>query len=179
MSMADESHDVEVSYAPARHARMRSAQLAARAAGLVALLATTAAMAQQPIVYPARGQSAAVQSRDDNECRAWARQSTGIDPAALAQQPVAQETGPTTGGGERVRGAARGALGGAAIGAIAGDAGQGAGIGAVVGTMKGGRDARRNQAARNDQAYANRQESVNTYYRAYGACMEGRGYSIK
>ena len=45
--------------------------------------------------------------------------------------------------------------------------------------MKGGRDARRNQAARNDQAHASRQESINTYYRAYGACMEGRGYTIR
>jgi hypothetical protein len=179
MSTADEVHDMQNAYAPRCHAPMRPVQLAAAAAGLAALLVMSAAMSQQPIVYPARGQGSAVQSRDDNECRGWARQSTGIDPAALAQQPMAQETGPATGGGERVRGAARGALGGAAIGAIAGDTGQGAGIGAVVGTMKGGRDARRNQAARNDQAYASRQQSVNTYYRAYGACMEGRGYSIK
>jgi hypothetical protein len=179
MSMVHASHNVEIARAPGRHAPMSPVRLAATAAGLVALVAVSAATAQQPIVYPARGQSSAVQSRDDNDCRAWARQSTGIDPAALAQQPVPQETGPATGGGERVRGAARGALGGAAIGAIAGDAGQGAGIGAVVGTMSGGRQARRNQAARNDQAYAGRQEQINTYYRAYGACMEGRGYTIK
>jgi hypothetical protein len=140
---------------------------------------SAAATAQQPIVYPARGQSEATQSRDDSDCRGWAQRSTGIDPAALAQQPVPQDTGPAAGGGERVRGAARGALGGAAIGAIAGDTGQGAGVGAVVGTMAGGREARRNQAARNDQAYASRQEAVNKYYRAYGACMEGRGYTIR
>ena len=178
MSMAHESHDVTVANAPGRHAGARPLRLAVVAAGLAASLAICAATAQ-PIVYPARGQSQAVQSRDDNDCRAWARQSTGIDPAALAQQPVAQETGPATGGGERVRGAARGALGGAAIGAIAGDTGQGAAIGAVVGTMSGGRQARRNQAARNDQANTGRQEQMNTYYRAYGACMEGRGYTIK
>jgi hypothetical protein len=178
MSTAHQSHDVAVANASWRHAPARPLRLAAVAAGLAASLAMCAATAQ-PIVYPARGQSSTVQSRDDNECRAWARQSTGIDPAALAQQPVAQETGPAAGGGERVRGAARGALGGAAIGAIAGDASQGAGIGAVVGTMSGGRQARRNQAARNEQAYAGRQEQINTYYRAYGACMEGRGYTIK
>jgi hypothetical protein len=157
---------------------MRKAASAAIAASIAALVAT-AATAQQPIVYPARGQNATVQARDQSDCRAWAQQSTGIDPAALAQQPVAQETGPATGGGERVRGAARGALGGLAIGAIAGDAGQGAGIGAVVGTMQGGREARRNQASRNDQANADRQQAINTYYRAYGACMEGRGYTIR
>lgn len=179
MTIPTEAYDVDLLSASEGGARIRPARVVAASAGLAALLAVTAALAQQPIIYPARGQSSAVQTRDDNECRAWARQSTGIDPAALAQQPVAQETGAATGGGERVRGAARGALGGAAIGAIAGDAGQGAGIGAVVGTMSGGRQARRNQAARNDQAYASRQESVNTYYRAYGACMEGRGYTIK
>jgi hypothetical protein len=174
MSKGEGAHKAGLACAPRRRA-----PLAGAAAALIAVLATSAATAQQPIVYPARGQSAQAQQRDENECRAWAQRSTGIDPAALAQQPVAQDTGPATGGGERVRGAARGALGGAAIGAIAGDAGQGAGIGAVVGTMAGGREARRNQAARNDQAYADRQQQVNTYYRAYGACMEGRGYTIK
>ncbi|HEX2831296.1 MAG TPA: glycine zipper domain-containing protein [Burkholderiales bacterium] len=149
-----------------------------RCFALAALLTATCASAQQPIVYPAKGQSAAQLNRDEGECHGWAKRSTGIDPAA-ASQPVYQETGPATGGGERVRGAARGALGGAAIGAIAGDAGRGAGIGAVAGTMMGGREARRNQAARNEQAVAQQQQTVNTYYRAYAACMEGRGYTIK
>jgi hypothetical protein len=146
---------------------------------LAVFLTATAAIAQQPIVYPARGQSTQVQQRDQADCRAWAQKSTGIDPAQLASQPVPQETGPATGGGERVRGASRGAVGGLAIGAIAGDAGQGAGIGAVVGTMAGGRQARRNQAARNEQASSDRNQAMNQYYRAYGACMEGRGYTIK
>jgi hypothetical protein len=145
----------------------------------VVLFAATAAVAQQPIAYPARGQSESVQQRDQADCRAWAQKSTGIDPAQLASQPVAQETGPATGGGERVRGAAGGALGGLAIGAVAGDAGQGAAIGAIVGTMAGGRQARRNQAARNEQTAADRNQTMNQYYRAYSACMEGRGYTIR
>jgi hypothetical protein len=155
------------------------ASLVARCALPVAALFAVAASAQEPIVYPARGQSPQVQSRDQGECRAWAQKSTGIDPAVLASQPVPQDTGPATGGGERVRGAARGAVGGAVIGGIAGDAGDGAAIGAVAGTMAGGRRARQNQAARNDQAVADRQNMMNTYYRAYGACMEGRGYTIR
>jgi hypothetical protein len=140
-------------------------------------LSTLVAAAQQPIAYPAKGQSAAKQSKDDGECYAWAKQSTGIDPAALAAAPPPQQTG-SSGGGERARGAVRGAAGGAAIGAIAGDAGKGAGIGAVVGTMAGGRRARQNEAAGNQQAHAQAQGSLNTYYRAYGACMSGRGYTI-
>ena len=62
------------------------------------MLVVSPVAAQQPIAYPARGQSQAVQSKDNSECRAWAQQSTGIDPNALAQQPVYQETAPATGG---------------------------------------------------------------------------------
>ncbi len=147
--------------------------------GITALCMAISAMAQQPVAYPARGQSTNQQGKDDAECHAWAKQTTGIDLAALAQTPVPQDTGPAVGGGERVQGAARGALGGLAIGAIAGDAGKGAAIGAIVGTMAGGHKARKSQEAQNQQAQAQRQEQMNTFYRAYGACMEGRGYTIK
>jgi hypothetical protein len=153
---------------------LRSGPIAAAAA---ALLLTLTAMAQAPVVYPAKGQSPALQNRDNGECYMWAKQTTGVDPAAMA--PPAQDTGPATGGGERVKGAARGALGGLAIGAIAGDAGQGAGIGAVVGTMAGGREARRNQSARNQQAQSQHQQAIDTYQRAFGACMQGRGYTVR
>ena len=147
--------------------------------GLAVLSVALSAEAQKPIVYPAKGQSSAQQSKDDSECYAWAKQNTGIDPARVASTPVPQETGPAVGGGERARGAFRGAAGGAAIGAIAGDAGAGAGIGAIAGTMVGGRRARQSQDARNQQATAQQQELIHTFYRAFGACMEGRGYTIK
>jgi len=145
--------------------------------GAAALCMAFAAMAQKPLVYPAKGQSAQQQGNDDGACYVWAKQTTGIDPALVA--PPAPATGPATGGGERVQGAARGALGGVAIGAIAGDAGQGAAIGAVVGTMAGGHRARKNQEAQNQQAQAQHQQQIDTFYRAYSACMEGRGYTIK
>lgn len=147
--------------------------------GLAVLSVAFAAQAQKPIVYPAKGQSGQQQSRDDSECSAWAKQTTGIDPAVVVSSPPPQQAGAAVGGGQRLRGAARGAAGGAAIGAIAGDAGEGAGIGAVVGTMAGGRQARQQQAAQNQQAVAQQQDLINTHYRAYGACMEGRGYTIK
>jgi hypothetical protein len=146
------------------------------AAGVAALSLAAAAVAQKPIIYPSRGQSPQQQSRDDGECYVWAKQSTGIDPAIVAQTPA---TAPASEpGGERARGAARGALGGLAIGAIAGDAGQGAAIGAVVGTMAGGRQARQNEAAAQQQAQQNQQHQIDTFYRAYGACMQGRGYTV-
>jgi hypothetical protein len=137
-----------------------------------------AAAAQKPVVYPAKGQSAAIQSKDDGECYAWAKKSTGIDPATAAAAPPPQQSAPAAGGGERMRGAARGAVGGAAIGAIAGDTGKGAGIGAVAGTMAGGREARHKQAAQGQQAQGQQQQTIDTYNRAYAACMSGRGYTI-
>lgn len=133
----------------------------------------------QPIVYPAKGQSPEQQQKDQAECQAWATQSTGIDPVALAASPVPQDTESTFGGGERAGGAVRGAAGGALIGAIAGDTGKGAGIGAVTGTMVGGKQARAKQAAGTQQQQAQRQQQLDTYYKAVGACLEGRGYTVK
>lgn len=146
--------------------------------GISALTFGFAAAAQQPIIYPAKGQSAPQQQKDQRECQAWATNTTGIDPVALANAPPSEQ-GSSFGGGERVQGAARGAVGGVAIGAIAGDAGKGAAIGAVVGTMAGGARARQNQQNRQQQAQGQRQQQMNTWDRALGACMEGRGYTIK
>ena len=146
-------------------------------AALIGLVAMSAE-AQKPVVYPAKGQSAEQQQKDQAECDVWAKQTTGVDPVAVAQAPPPAQ-GSTAGGGQRIRGAARGAAGGALVGAIAGDAGTGAGVGAVVGTMAGGRRARQEQAQQQQQAEAQKQQTINTYYRAFAACLEGRGYSIK
>ncbi|MCL1635599.1 hypothetical protein M2650_13305 [Luteimonas sp. SX5] len=127
-----------------------------------------AAAAQKPSAYPGKGQSAQQQAKDDEQCLAWAKQSTGIDPAAVANAQPAP-TGPQ---GERLRGAARGAV----VGEIVADD---AGAGAAVGALAGGRRARVNQAARAQQADASKAQAMDTYYRAYGACMQGRGYSVK
>jgi hypothetical protein len=142
------------------------------------------AAAQQPIAYPAKGQSAEQQRKDQGECQAWAKQTTGVDPAAVAKAPPPPpQSGPATGGGERVRGAARGAAGGALVGAIAGDAGEGAAVGAIVGTVAGGVRARRNRQAQQQEAqqqHATQQQGqLSTFNRAFAACMEGRGYTTK
>lgn len=133
------------------------------------------AWAQKPSAYPAKGQSAQQQSTDDTQCLAWAKQNTGIDPAAVAAAPP-PATGPQ---GERLRGAVRGAAAGAVIGEVAtGDAGRGAGVGATAGVLAGGARSRRNQAAQAQQAQAAKTQTIDTYYRAYGACMQGRGYTV-
>jgi hypothetical protein len=130
------------------------------------------------VAYPSKGQSAEQQSKDEGECFAWAKQQTGIDPMAVASAPT-QQPGPAAGGGERVKGAARGAVGGAAIGAIAGDTGKGAGIGAVAGTMAGGKKARQNKAAKEQQAEQAKAGTLQQFSKAFGVCMEGRNYAVK
>jgi len=130
------------------------------------------------VPYPSKGQSQAQQNKDEGECYAWAKQQTGIDPVAVASAPP-PPSGPAAGGGERVRGAARGAAGGAVVGAIAGDTGQGAAIGAVVGTMAGGRQARQKQSAQQQQAENAKSGTLQHFNKAFGACLEGRGYVVK
>jgi hypothetical protein len=142
------------------------------AAAFAALLFSAAATAQKPIAYPAKGQSPQQQNKDDSECYAWAKRTTGIDPATVAMNaPSQQQSQP---GGERLSGAARGA----AFGAIVGDSGDAAATGAIVGGLIGGRRARANQDARNQQSQAQQQQLISTFNRAFGACMEGRGYTI-
>jgi hypothetical protein len=136
---------------------------------------TGGAVLARPIAYPSKGQSQQQQQKDDGACYSWAKSNTGIDPATLAANPPP----PPPAGGERLRGAARGAAGGAAIGAIAGDAGKGAAVGAVGGTMLGGARARNNKQAAAASAQAQTQGAMDTFNRAWGACMDGRGYSVK
>ncbi len=157
--------------------RFRAGCAGSAVALLVASGLAMPAFANAPVIYPAQGQTPDQQTKDQGECHVWAVQTTGVDPAALATQaPQSTQTAP---GGQRVRGAARGAAGGAAIGAIAGDAGEGAAIGAVAGTMAGGRRSRMAQQQGQQAAQAQRNETVNTYYRAVAACMTGRGYTVQ
>ncbi len=151
--------------------------------GIVVAALSFPAIAEKPIVYPSKGQSKEQQSRDDGECYVWAKQTTGVDPAVQAQAKTTESTSSKQGGGERTRGALRGAVGGAIVGEVVNDdAGKGAATGAVLGTMSGSREARKRQAsqqqAQAQQAQAQAQQ-MNTYQRAYNACMEGRGYTLK
>lgn len=149
--------------------------------GIAALCFAFTAMAQKPIVYPAKGQTAEQQKKDDGECYTWAKGNTGIDPAAVAAAPPASAPPPTAGaGGARVAGAAKGAIVGGAISGGEDDAAKG---GAAVGAMAGGAKARQQKQAQAQQQTAQQQQAqqqkMATFYKAYGACMEGHGYTIK
>ena len=151
---------------------------------VLALLLPFVVQAQDPIVYPAKGQSNEQMEKDKYECYNWAKQQSGFDPMevpkATSAPPPQQDEGPGA-----VGGAARGGLGGLAVGAIAGDAGKGAAIGAVAGGLFGG--LRHNDRSRSNdqqrqqwenQQTANYANQRNNYNRAYGACLEGRGYTV-
>jgi hypothetical protein len=155
-------------------------------------------------VFGKNGQTPDQQLKDESECYSAARQQTGIDPKApppagmtVEQKQAEQEAAAESAGaikGGRAKGAARGAAGGAAIGAIAGDTGKGAGAGAVAGTMRGGMQQRQASGAAKQQAAAKtaaeqkaledraklvHAEGLDSFQRAFGACMDARGYSVK
>src|SRR5437764_377795 len=128
---------------------IRLALLTFVAAGLAAFAA------EAQYVYPAKGQSSKQQQKDTGECKSWAASQGGTTP------PPAQ--------GQVAKGAARGAVGGAVIAGVAdGDSGKGAAAGAVVGSVRAGRQ-------KQAQAGAAQQDAG----RAFAACMEGRGYTVK
>ena len=147
------------------------------AAAIICVLATSV-FSQEPIVYPAKGQSQDKMEQDKYQCYSWAKKQTGFDPMQ-PPPPLAQPRGPRS---SPLRGAAGGAALGVVGGAIGGNAGKGAAIGAATGGLIGGLRMRHEQQqityAQQQQAAAYGQERGG-YNRAFSACMEGRGYSVK
>ena len=133
----------------------------------IGLALVSKATAAGPFVYPQRGQSPEQQNKDSYECYGWAKAQSGVDPGA---PPPPAQAGQHARGA--VGGAARGAALGAAVGAIGGNAGKGAAAGAVVGGAAG---RRRSVMAQQQQ----QQAAGSAYERAFAACMEGRGYTVK
>ncbi len=131
-------------------------------------------------VYPAKGQSSSQQANDESVCYKSATAKTGVDPANL---PAATPAPSNVRQGGAVHGAARGAAGGAVVGAIAGNAGQGAAIGAAVGGIAG--RSRQNAVNNAEYHYAQtnaqnqRSASMNNFRRAFAACLESKGYTVK
>jgi len=135
-------------------------------------------VAAQQIVYPAKGQSAQQQKKDEAECAQWATQNTGIDPTkpkqtASAPPPATTPTGTTPGAG--ARGAARGAI----VGGMVGDAGAGAAAGAAAGRAQSRRQNAAQQQQATQQAQASQGAEQATYAKARAACLEGRGFTVK
>jgi len=149
------------------------------------LLLTGVASAQELAIYPSKGQSAEQMEQDKFQCYSWAKNESGFDPMAIptASAPPPQKEAQK---GGVVKGGAKGAVAGGAIGAITGNTKKGLKVGAATGAVTGG--VRRSKQTKNEdkkrkdweqqqgQQYA---QGRNNYNRAYSACMEGRGYSVK
>jgi len=140
---------------------------------------------QRVFVYPANGQSPEQTDRDRYECHVWAVQQTGVDPsradASAYERVIVQPANPPG------TGTVAGAIGGAIIGSIiAGPRNAGAGLvlggatGAIVGSASDANaqaQASQTQAQLNQSAAAGRARA-DSYRRAIGACLEGRGYTV-
>ena len=144
--------------------------------------------AQDPIVYPANGQSQDQMEKDKYQCYSWAKNQTGFDPMktpTTTSGPPAKE--------KEVWGAGKTGVAGGATGAVVGGLAKGrkgavrggligAGAGALIGGVRSSNQRKQEQQKRKDWE---RRESNNyartrtEYNRAFGACMEGRGYSVK
>ncbi len=132
-------------------------------------------------VFPTNDQDKATQEADEAACYKWAQEQTGVDPMNPTKVQAAQVDRSVD--GTAVVGAAGGAAAGAAIGAIAGDAGKGAAIGAVVGGLRGRRAKvvgdEMEQQKDNQAAAAQEKTFMDNYKKAFTACMEGKGYTVK
>jgi hypothetical protein len=133
-------------------------------------------------VYPAHGQSPDQTSRDRYECHMWAVQQTGVDPnrASGYSQVVVPANPPGAG-------AVTGAVAGAVIGSIIGgpyNSGAGFLVGGATGAIVGSAaDANAQKQAQQTQQQINQNAAVQraqweSYRRAIGACLEGRGYTV-
>ena len=140
-----------------------------------ALAAGASALAQQPVVYPAKGQSPDQQKKDQGECHSWAIGQSGYDPAKPPQAAPPPPKG-ATGSGARVRGAAVGATAAAVTGNDAGDAAK---AGAVVGASAKRSSNRQEARAQESQTAQAQSSGQQAYSKAVAACLEGRGYSVK
>jgi len=141
--------------------------------------------AAQSYIYPNQGQSPQQEQFDKGQCYSWAVQQTGFDPSnpQVAMAPPPMQQAPQ---GGMFRGAAGGAALGAVGGAIGGNAGEGAaigaGVGALFGAMRRSRSMRAEEQAQ--QSYMAQQQGAmsqgrSNYERAFGACMAGRGYTVR
>lgn len=146
-------------------------------------------------VFPADGQAADQQSRDEAECYSWAVSNTGSDPfdlqkqdeavTAQAEQQVAQTQAATQGAGAKT--AVKGAAAGALIGEVSGgDAGDSAAIGAAAGAVaarRRGRSANQHaqEEAKKDEEASHQAtaEKVENFKKAFGVCLEAKDYMVK
>lgn len=148
---------------------------------LLALAIPGKALSQEVFIYPQKGQSAEQQDKDKYECYNWAKTNSGFDPMAA---PATRTPPPRT--AEKSHGALKGAAIGAVGGKILGDSKKttrrSAAAGGLLGGVRQHQHNSREQQRVDDwerQEASNYANNRNNYNRAYAACLEGRGYTVK
>lgn len=148
--------------------------------GIILLGTMNVAMADL-MIFPAKGQSDATMEQDKFSCYGWAKGQTGFDPMKVPTTSIPPPSQQKQSGG-----VVRGAVRGAALGAIIGDSSKSARNTGAAGALIGG--VRQNSANSKTQqnteqwkqqeasSYANNRSQ---YDRAYSACLEGKGYTVK
>lgn len=148
---------------------------------IISLVGLSSPAMAEFMIFPAKGQSNEQLEQDKFSCYGWAKQQSGFDPM---KAPTTSTPAPSQ--EKKSGGAVRGALGGAALGAILGDSSRSARNAGAAGALIGG--VRQNSANTKTQQnteqwkqqeannYANNR---NQYNRAYTACLEGKGYTVK
>jgi hypothetical protein len=155
----------------------------------------TLAATMNVFVFPAEGQPAEQQSKDEMECYNWAVGNTGTDPFALSKQAQqqqqqaqqAEQQAQKAGQGAGAAGAVSGAAMGALIGEIASDdPGKGAAYGAAAGLIAGRRRGRQAQQQATQQvekqtasAQKATQEQMDNFKKAFSVCLEAKDYMVK
>jgi hypothetical protein len=136
--------------------------------------------AQDVYVYPAKNQTDEQMARDKEECHDWAVKQTGVDPEKLATEAATPPPsgGASSGAGSGLGGAGLGAARGAMSGDAAGGAIRGVGVGRLVGAIRARRQMEEQHQA-SPQDYQQRETQLQSYDRAFGACLTGRGYSVQ
>lgn len=138
------------------------------------------AMAEM-MIFPAKGQSSEQTEKDKYACYGWGKQQSGFDPMAVPKTstpPPSQQ--------QKSGGIVKGGLGGAVLGAVIGDSSKSAKRGAVAGGLIGGvrQSSANNKTAEKTQQWEQREagnyaNNRDRYNRAYAACLEGKGYTVK
>jgi hypothetical protein len=149
--------------------------LAAMLLGIEAFAQSNIAGPLNMYVFPAQGQDQATQEQDEYACYKWAVEQSGIDP----MNPPEVQADPNAGDGAIIGTSARGAAAGAAVGAISGSAGKGAAIGATLGAFGGARRRGAAQAGAQQQAQQQQAAMIESFKKAFAACLEGKGYTVK
>jgi Glycine zipper len=152
---------------------------------MVVVFMIGSAAAQDFFIYPTKGQTEKQMEKDKYECYVWAKKQSGFDPMEVpkATEPPPEKEQTKAGVG---RGAVGGSLLGLAIGSLSGEAGKGAAIGAASGGLIGGirKKSHASKEMKKEDAWAEEQveeyaRKRGDYNRAYTACLEAKGYTVK